>query len=293
MKRRGFTLVELLVVIAVIAILIGMLLPAVQKVRESAYRTKCQNHLKQISLAALNYETAHRRLPPSRLPGETQSWAWLILPQLEQEAMYHRWPLGTKIYNVTPPEVMTESVPVYFCPSRRDRGETKARPFTLRPGCGALSSIPGAVGDYAAAIGTTGFDDPQPAVVNGAAVTLTPTGAFVADRGNRLLDIKDGTSHTLLVGEKHIPDASLGDYPWDCNLYDGHNIVCSTRSAGPGFPLATAPSDTRHLFGGPHLGVCQFAFCDGGVRSDSTHVNEQLLGRLSHRSDKLPTPADY
>jgi prepilin-type N-terminal cleavage/methylation domain-containing protein len=293
MKRRGFTLIELLVVIAIIAILIGMLLPAVQKTREAAARATCQNHLKQIGLAILNYETAHRRLPPSRLPGETQSWAWLILPQLEQEAMYERWRLGTPIYNVTPPEVMTHSVPVYFCPSRRDVGETKPRPFSQRPGCGALSSIPGAVGDYAAAIGTTGFDEPQPAVVNGSAVILKPTGAFVAERGNRVLDIKDGTTHTLLVGEKHIPDANLGDYPWDCNLYDGHNIVCSTRSAGPGFPLATSPTDTRHLFGGPHLGVCQFVFCDCGVRSVNTAVDEQVLGRLSHRRDRLPAPSEY
>jgi prepilin-type N-terminal cleavage/methylation domain-containing protein len=294
MRRRGFTLIELLVVIAIISVLVGMLLPAVQKTREAASRAKCQNHLKQISLACLNYESAHGRLPPSRLPGETQSWAWLILPQLEQEAMYSRWPLGTKIYNVSPPEVMTHSVPVYFCPSRRDPTEARSsNPFSLRPGCGGLSAIPGAVGDFAAAIGTTGFDEPQPGVVNGAAVILTPTGAFVAERGNRMLDIKDGTSHTLLVGEKHIPDANLGDYPWDCNLYDGHNIVCSTRSAGPGFPLATAPTDTRHLFGGPHLGVCQFAFCDGGVRPVNTWVNEQVLGRLSHRKDGLPAPADY
>ena len=84
-RSPGFTLVELLVVIAVIALLIGLLLPAVQKVREAAARIKCGNHLKQLGLAAHAYHDENRALPPSRLAKPYATWSVLLLPYLEQE----------------------------------------------------------------------------------------------------------------------------------------------------------------------------------------------------------------
>jgi prepilin-type N-terminal cleavage/methylation domain-containing protein len=120
-RVRGFTLIELLVVIAVIATLIGLLLPAVQKAREAANRAKCLSNLKQIALACHTYENAHGRFPPSRLKGESQSWAWLILPQLEQGNLYDRWDRQKALFEL--PDDTTQAVqtgvPLYFCPSRR------------------------------------------------------------------------------------------------------------------------------------------------------------------------------
>jgi prepilin-type processing-associated H-X9-DG protein len=154
-------------------------------------------------------------------------------------------------------------------------------------------SAPGAVGDYAAAIGTTGFDFPVILPVPNPPPPIPPTGAFVTTNGLRAADFSDGLSNTLYIGEKHIPLGGVLKPPFDCNLYDGHNPMCSTRSAGPGFPLAVRPTDEILAFGGPHTGLVQFAFADGGVRPVRTSIDEFTLGLLSHRFDGLPAPADY
>jgi prepilin-type processing-associated H-X9-DG protein len=144
-----------------------------------------------------------------------------------------------------------------------------------------------ASGDYAACIGTMGIDSPL-LVANGP--PLEPDGAFVGVTGLRFADITDGLTQTLLVGEKNVPLDGFGQYPLDCGLYDGHNPVCSTRSAGPLFPLAVGRKDPGWKFGSYHPGQCQFVYCDGSVRALSTNIASLVLGQLAQRNDGQVIP---
>ncbi len=145
--RKAFTLIELLVVVAVIGILIGLSLPAVQAAREAAMRVQCENNLKQISLAMHLYHHEQGRLPRTRAQAESPSWAWLILPNLEQENLYKLWQPG-QIYPGIPAGViptaqqmlaagaaLSTAPPEFYCPSHRTAAQSVvAQPFPQDPG---------------------------------------------------------------------------------------------------------------------------------------------------------------
>ena len=123
-RRPAFTLIELLVVIAIIAVLIGLLLPAVQKVREAAARMSCTNNQKQLALAVHNYHSANEKFPPNNLytyDPTRPNWSWLanLLPYLEQNNLYAQARIGT-----APPNNINQSLPqiatrvkAFLCPS--------------------------------------------------------------------------------------------------------------------------------------------------------------------------------
>jgi len=132
--RRGFTLIELLVVISIIATLMALILPAIQSAREAARRTQCQNHMKNLTLAAINYAEAHRgQLPASgtytgrnadnsadgsrEVVFAAHSWVLELLPYLDQQAIFDRWDRSTSFSTLTNPSVGIANIAVLTCPN--------------------------------------------------------------------------------------------------------------------------------------------------------------------------------
>ncbi|MBM4070472.1 MAG: DUF1559 domain-containing protein [Planctomycetes bacterium] len=157
--RRGFSLIEMLVVMAIIAVLVSLLLPAVQWAREAANRTQCTNNIKQIALAMHQYEHDFKTLPPSRilLPDLSSSgtWAVLILPYMEHGNLYKEWNLELPYYKQSE-LARSRAVPSYFCPTRRDHQAAGLSIAGDENDSG--QQIAGALGDYAVNLGTSGAD---------------------------------------------------------------------------------------------------------------------------------------
>jgi prepilin-type N-terminal cleavage/methylation domain-containing protein/prepilin-type processing-associated H-X9-DG protein len=294
-RQSAFTLIELLVVIGIITLLMGLLLPAVQRAREAANRLVCANNLHQIAIAMHHYHQDYERLPASRLSDKRATWAVQILQYMEHDHIYKEWDLSKTYYQQTDAARLGQ-VKSYFCPTRRTAATSPLSsvagdwPSNAPPG---TPNLPGALGDYAANIGTTGMDFDGPGCVG-----MTPNGPFEYPHGKRFADMIDGMSHTLMVGEKHVNIDNFGVGWLDCSLYNGDYDICSCRSAGKfwmnpqHYGLARSPKEFSALFGSYHPGVCQFAFVDGSVQTIPVGIDVNVLSLLADRMDGQVIP-DY
>jgi prepilin-type processing-associated H-X9-DG protein len=270
--RKGYSALEILIAIGIIALLGALLLPAVQYVRESASRVQCVNNLKQLGLAILNYHATNRTLPTNggfpptgqsfnletNQPGESYdwgfgnparggvdqpgSWAFSVLPFVEQDAVYKRSDQGA-------------ALKTYLCPTRgreypQTTPATDPGPVFVDWTYQTAGKNPWAKTDYAANAGV-----------------ILPRG-----RAMNIEQITDGTSKTILAGEKSMdPRAyNTGGWGWDEPIFTGGSSGTSRSGARVNQDLPGVVFE--YNWGTPHPGNCQFVFADGSVHPISTSI---------------------
>jgi prepilin-type N-terminal cleavage/methylation domain-containing protein len=306
-RREAFSLIELLVVVAILAVLIALLMPAVQKVRESAQRVQCANNLKQIGLAMHNFHDQRGFLPPSKIRDRWCSWAALLLPYLEQDNAYQHFDFSLPYSQqpVTTPDVLQTQVKVYYCPARRSPPRLSLAGVDVDSQTsverrGAPSDYAGCAGDRNSYGGLLDSKDANGVLIEAEAQPATPANppALTSWRGRvSFTTISDGLTNTLLVGEKHVPLKTLtvpqtGNNAPDGSIFNGDLHRTIARVGGPGFPLAPdhnwVGANTHHWqrsFGSWHDGFCHFALCDGGVRAIRVSISPDTLRLLIVRDD--------
>lgn len=322
-SRHAFTLIELLVVIAIIAILIGLLLPAVQKVREAASRMTCSNNLKQIGVALHGYQSTYGTLPIGTHDDDNRSFCWRtwLLPHMEQEPLYKQmvtaglWgppnpaggntagPSGSLNLDGVPNSEISSAnstlrnlcktrLAVFLCPSD-DMDEFDNDGYAKSNYCGNIGWPVGNITGCASAKGNI------------------QNGVFLMANDNyrtwavQLQKIKDGTSNTVAVGEvtytasttnssgttnagsRIFPIWAAGNNNGSCNGTAGSGAVFRFVHANY-YINQRAGTNSDMSFGSQHTGSANFLMCDGGVRSISETINPAVYTAIGSRNGKEP-----
>ena len=288
-SRKGVTLIELLVVIAIFAVLVGLLLAAVQKVREAASRIACRSNLKQLGIALHHYHDAHGFLPqayneywnfcePDDTPTDPdfrhrQSWAALILPYIEQDNLRF---LGMS-------NAQQRLVALFLCnsdPRRRSISDGGHYKFIgSQFGLTSYLAVEGSVYERGPSNSNLNLEFGGP-----------KDGAMYRSSDTRLTDITDGTSNTLLLGERP-PSSDLDWGWWAWSAYDSALAVTENRSfLYPNCPKPSGYSPGKlndpcaaHHFWSLHDGGGQWLFADGSV-SFIRYSGASIMPALSTRA---------
>ena len=322
--RQGFTLVELLVVIAIIGVLVALLLPAVQAAREAARRAQCANHLKQIGLACLNYESAKGELPAGSIANTSAindpyfgTWTVSILPYNELASLHRLHNPKQDMSHVSNKELRETFVPTYLCPS--DVLQQSARLF--QPESGSAASTANAwyaPGSYRAMSGRSPgnhgdryWDNPLAHEVGN--ITELPdwtrgamhnvlVSSTTGDRAKldavKIQQIVDGTSNTIMVGEYSsatLPDGTdkIRGGLW-AYAYTSYNQSSATPFSETllgdylkCYDLGRNIDRCKRGFGSLHVGdIFQAVYCDGSVRQISFDVAIDVWLHLATVADE-------
>ena len=278
--RDGFTLIELLVVISVIAILVGLLLPAVQAAREAARRMQCTNNLKQITLATLNYESVWTTLPRDTFLQQVSAGSGyydstgypypsggvfvLLCPYLDQKPLYDAMNFDVNIFTAINATISATGLSVLWCPS--DQGVSSPRtvpdgsfydrgPFTMY-----YTSYAGNCGTW-----HLGWAPQYNGQLNG---------LFLNEAAVPIASVTDGTSHTMAFGEKAqaiLPPADQLCWHWWTSGWVSDTQFITLYPMNPQRTMADIPDFQGHdnyvsAASSQHPGGCHFAFLDGSVR---------------------------
>ena len=293
--RRGFTLLELLAVIAIIGVLVGLLVPAVQRVRESARATSCQNQLRQIGLAFQSHHSSQRIFPtggnewwtPPNFAGggpvtgakQDAGWAYQILPHIEQAAAWN--PPGAD--DATRQAAAIASlIETYFCPSRRGPQSVTYISSGYDPG-----------GPLFGRELTHGLIDYAGSNLKGTGL-LVQAGSDRQAQPRRAADVTDGLSKTLAVAEKRLNLSHLGQRQEDDNegFTAGWDEDTVRRSDLTPDRDSFGDADGGELFGSSHPTSFRAAFADGSVRGLSYGIDPTVFQSLGDIQDGRTVAAD-